>query len=360
MLDVKPLIDETLPDAEQVVRSRFPASAIGILHKVMRNPMRKVCAEAGDIAYEDGRPIAFQAFSGREMFFGREHVRGNVGGMTVICAGASVEAMIDIGAAARKNRIGHEMGFGNTQCAATEKMAVKAKATLGPNSCCWYRYRPVRWLNFIWYCFSRKVLKRPIPDWPDFDAFRIRDFSVRFEDGEVQRLLSFDERFDDFWSQYVATNQGLVCSRTVEELNWIFGEEVKSGQAVILGYFTRDRLDGYVILKSGSSAGRRWQIMDWIALGNDKKILDRLLAAGCRYLRKCTPAMLVESIGYPTFVQDILKRHLPFKRFAGNNFFSYGYRKHKDGDTTFKDACESVIDTEKSWFFGPYDGDMCM
>lgn len=359
-MDVKELTDSTYSDAEKVVRNRFPESAVGILQKEMRNPMCRQHACVGDIAYDDGNPICFQAFVLRGLLLGARKCLGHVAGMTVLASEAPVEALIDVKAASVSHRVDYEIGFGNTLCKATEKMAKRHKDKFGPVSCTYWRFNPIRKLSFLWYCFSRKVLKRPIPDWPDFDAFKIRDFSVRFEDAEVRRLLSFDEKFDDFWSRYVATNQGLVCSRTVEELEWIFGEEVKSGRAVVLGYFTCDRLDGYVILKSGSSAGRRWQVMDWIALKNDKKILDRLLAAGCKYLRKCTPAMLVESIGYPTFVQDILKRHLPFKRFAGNNFFSYGYRKHKDGNTTFKDACEAVIDTEKSWFFGPYDGDMCM
>ena len=360
MIEVKPLTEETFLDAEQVVRSRFPESAIAILNKVMRNPMRKVCVEAGDIAYEDGRPVAFQALSGRSMFLGRESFRGNVGGMTVIREGASVEAMIDVRAAACKDRIGNKMGFGNTLCKVTEKMSRRAKDTLGPESCCFWCFRVIRPLDFGWYCFLRKVLKRPVPNWKKFESLTAKSF--RCCDGicVVERILSFDPRFDDFWARYVQGNEGLVCSRTAEELNWIFGEEVRDGRAVVLGLSEDEKLNGYIILKDGGGSGRRWQLIDWVALGNDMGRLDALLSAGCRFLRQRTPAMLFESIGFPMFIQDVIRRHLPFRRFAGNNFFSYGYRKPKTLGKKFAEKCETVINTEKSWFFGPYDGDMCM
>ena len=360
MIVVKPLTESTLEDAETVVRSRFPPVACQILQKEMRNPLRRICKEVGDIAYYDGKPVCFQAFIARQMFFKTEMLFANVGGMTVLAPNAPVEALIDVRAASVKNRIGHKMGFGNTLCKATEKMAKRHKDKFGPVSCTCWRFKPIRLLSFFRYCFAMKVLKHPIPVWADFDTLKISKFEVRDKNYIVRRLLVFDGLFADFWRRYVEKNQGLVCSRTVEELNWIFGEEVKSGRAILLGYFTDNRLEGYVVLKCGSSACRRWQIIDWIALENDKAILDRLLAAGCKFLRKHTPAMLLESIGFPMYVQDVLKRHLPFSRAAGNNFFSYGYRKPKTEGKTFAENCEAVINTEKSWFFGPYDGDMCM
>ena len=359
-MQVVNLSEKTVSDAEAVVRDRFPESAVAILRKVMRNPARRLYDGCGDIAYDDGRPICFQAFVLRRLAWCGDECWGHVGGMTVLASGAPVEALIDVRAASIHHQVEYRIGFGNTQCAATEKMAVKAKATLGPESCCWYRYRPVRWLDFIWYCFSRKVLKRPIPNWSKFDSVGAKPF--RRVDGSrvVERVMSFDARFDDFWSRYVQENEGLTCSRTVEELEWIFGEEVRDGRAVVLGLFEDGKLNGFLVLKDEGTSGRRWQLMDWVALGNDAGRLDALLAAGCRFLKRRTPAMLVESIGFPTFIQPVLKRHLPFRRYAGNNFFSYGYRGRKTTGKAFADACEAVIDTPKSWFFGPYDGDMCM
>ena len=360
MIEIKALTEDTLHDAEYVVRARFPESAITILHKVMRNPLRNLCAEVGDLAYENGRPAAFQAFLGRKMFLKHERMLGNVGGMTALCENASVEAMIDIRAAANKDRIGQRLVFGNTQCAATEKMAKKAKAILGPESCCWFRYRPVRLWSFVWYCFSRKVLKRPIPNWAKFDLLGAQPFRWIVGGCVIERVSSFDARFDEFWTRYVAGNEGLVCSRTVEELEWIFGDEIRNGRVVVLGLFEKELLNGYLVLKDEGESGRRWQVMDWVALGNDATRLDALLAAGCRFLKSRTPAMLVESIGFPMFIQGVIKKHLPFRRYAGNNFFSYGYRKPKTEGKEFAEKCEAVINTPKSWFFGPYDGDMCM
>lgn len=69
MIETRPLIETTLQDAESVVKSRFPPEACDILHKEMRNPLRRVCNEVGDIAYDDGMPVCFQAFIARQMFF---------------------------------------------------------------------------------------------------------------------------------------------------------------------------------------------------------------------------------------------------------------------------------------------------
>lgn len=360
MIEVKPLTEETQSDAQKVISARFPTSALVVLDKVLRNPARRICSEVGDIAYDDGRPVGLQALIGKKIYLGRCSSYANVGGLTVLLEDAPVEAMIDIKAASLKNRLKNLIGFGNTLCAATEKMARKAKDSFGPESSCWYRYRPVRWFDFGWYCFSRKVLKRPIPNWAKFDSLSVKPFRWRFGDFVVERVLSFDSRFDEFWSRYVESNEGLVCSRTVEELEWIFGDEIRNGRAVVLGLLEKGQLNGYLVLKDEGESGRRWQVMDWVALGNDAKRLNALLAAGCRFLKSRTPAMLVESIGFPTFIQEVIKKHLPFMRYAGNNFFSYGYRKPKTEGKEFAEKCEAVINTPKSWFFGPYDGDMCM
>lgn len=361
MIVTKPLIDETLIDAEAVVKSRFPPVACDILRKEMRNPLRRICNEVGDIAYNDGKPVCFQAFIARQMFFKDEKVFANVGGMTVLAPEAPVEALIDVKAAAVKNRIGNKIGFGNTLCKATEKMSRRHKDLFGPEACCYWRFRVIRPLDFLWYCFSRKILKRPIPKWKLLDAKNDEPFSRSGDFWEIRKMRQIaPDEFDGFWRRYVEKNEGLVCSRTAEELDWMFGEEIKDGRCVMLVDYVDGLLDGYIILKDGSRAGRRWQIIDWVALENSKSILDRLLKVACCFLRQRTPAMLLESIGFPTFIQPVLKRYLSYRRFAGNNFFSYGYRNRKTTGKEFAEACEMVIDTEKSWFFGPYDGDMCM
>ena len=57
---------------------------------------------------------------------------------------------------------------------------------------------------------------------------------------------------------------------------------------------------------------------------------------------------------FPSFVQPLLKRYLPHERRVGNNAFSWSCAK------PLRERLEAVVDTPKSWFFGPYDGDLVM
>jgi hypothetical protein len=153
--------------------------------------------------------------------------------------------------------------------------------------------------------------------------------------------------FDDFWHRYCETNEGLVSSRSAEELEWIFNDRLASGEIVILGEFKGEDLVGYVALKSASN-GKRWMIADWIAIKNDTTILVALLKSAVRFLRRKRGAVLLETIGFPDFAEPVLKRCLRFSRKARNNTFLW---KFLDGKTTIP---------PNSWFFGPYDGDRCM
>lgn len=356
MIDVKPLIDETLPDAEQVVRARFAESTIDILHKVMRNPMRRVCAEAGDIAYEDGRPVCFQACILRRLYLGQEEFIGKAGGMTSSVEGASEAAFIDVRLAANKVRMGSRMGFGNSCNQLSASLVPKSKKMhAGSESCSRYLWRAIRPVECALYFIRRKLLKGNLPQWRDYSTLGSADWRVERRGLSVRRVMGVEKGFYDVLTeQQRACNRGVFCSRTAEEIDWIFGERIRSGEAVVLGAYRDDDPVGYILLRSDKKA-KRWKIHDWFAAGNDKSVLEELVRSALHYLRQETPAMMLEVEGFPTWIQPVLKRYLPFVRKMGFNQFCWGTR-----DKELRSQLEADLDSPKSWFFGPYDGDECM
>jgi len=171
----------------------------------------------------------------------------------------------------------------------------------------------------------------------------------------VHRIMSLDEvDIDGFWKNYLKSNRGLVCSRTKDELNWAFGDEMKSGAVHMLAYIRGGEMLGYVVLRSRDERRLvRWMVVDWIADGDNREILGELLYGAKRHLQTITEAAFVEVIGYPMFVQDLIRTVFPYCRKAPGNSFSY-----RIDDENLRAKFENV--KEVSWFFGAYDGDRCL
>ena len=347
MIEVKELVEENLADAEKVIRTRFGENGVAVVRAFMRNPVRKDWPAAGYLAFCDGIPQAFEGFTLRRMFLAGEPIVGKVGGLTCAVPGADETAYVEVRLQNNRSYAGCVVFFGNSQNANTAFLTRKYKnAHPGPESCSRYLWRAVRPLDCLAYFLRRKMLKKDIPDWPAFDTLRSRDFPGRV----VEEFPSF---FDRLTARYAASNEGLVCSRSGEEIDWLFGERIRDGRSVVLGTSDAEGPTGAIIVGSDRMA-RRFMIQDWIAVGNDLRTLEALLRLACRFVKNCTPAMMLETMGFPSFVQPLLKRYLPHERDAGNNFFSWACAK------SLRERLEAVADTPKSWFFGPYDGDLVM
>lgn len=360
-MDTKPLTEITYTDAAEVILDRFGEGALHVLDLVMRNPLRKLCPDAGDIVYDDGKPVCFQACMLRRLYNGKTEVFGKVAGLTCLKTGAPAEAYIDVRIAASRPRHGSVIGFGNSQNAesaySAHRMASKKNPTTfeGPESCTRFLWRAVRPLECIAYFIRRKIFKAGLPNWKEYSTLSSADYEVKYGELVIRRLMEIKpEFFDVLMAEYLKTNEGLFCSRTAEEVEWIFGERVKNGQCVLLGAFKEGNPVGYIVARSKPDA-KRWQILDWFALENSSKILESLLAELCIFLKRKTPAMMLEVIGFPTAAQPILKRYLPHVRQTGHNAFSWG-----SGNKEFRESVMPIIDTSKSWFVGPYDGDECL
>lgn len=124
----------------------------------------------------------------------------------------------------------------------------------------------------------------------------------------------------------------------------MFGARLKTGECVMFGEFEEERLLGYLILKP-THGGRRWMVADMIALEDDAEVMTRLIKSAVRYARKTGGTFFLECVGFPAFAARAIARGLPWGRKAPNNSFIY--------------KADFEI-PERSWFFGPYDGDRCM
>lgn len=346
----------TLDDALTLVRERFPAHAQEIARQALENPSLSDGMGSGAIGYRDGRPVALQLGMPRKVYLGQDQILGLVGGMTCKalkgCPLSVLLETIDRGCPLGGNV---KISFGNTCCSSTSQMDEVNGAILGPASCTNFRYAVIRVIDFVQYVIRRKIFRMGIPHWDD--ALPVGNaWSRRVGDIEVKREFSFcTESLSSFWTRYLRGNKGLVASRTPEELAWIFNDRLVKSQCVLLGAYTRNECVGYIILTSPSASARRWCIGDMIALRNDAEIISVLLSSAKRFLRRCTPAFLFETIGFPMCIQDTIALHMPFKRKVNCNFFSYAF-----ADQDWKDRYSKLINSSVSWFFGPYDGDMCM
>ena len=360
-METKGLTEKTYDDAKAVVLDRFDESAVAVLDAVMKNPMRKICEEAGDIVYDNGVPVCFQSCMLRRLYLGDKELFGKVAGLTCLKKGAPVEAYLDVRAAAMKPGVGSTIGFGNSQNAESafvaHRLAKKKNPTTfeGPESCTRFLWRAIRPFDCLMYFVRRKVLKGALPDWKEFSTLSSANYEAKRGNLTIRRLMEVKaEFFDVLMAEYLKANEGLVCSRTAEEVEWLFGERIKKGLCVALGVYKDEEPVGYIIARSNSFA-RRWQILDWFALGNKSEFLEASLAELCVFLKRNTPAMMLESVGFPMWVQPLLMRYLSHKRELGHNAFSWGC-----GYKDFRESVLPIIDSPKSWFFGPYDGDECM
>ena len=369
MFTVRPLTEETLQSAMSVVESRFGSGGINALRIDMANPIRREFPVAGHIVFKDETPVAFEASILRRMFFRGEPFLGRVGGLSCRRKNAPLRAFLfalaEVEAFVENLPHGRRLSFGNSLCRETAATAcLNDSCGRVPMSCStvlerrirripWLMLRLRYWLQRV----RRKLFKIGLAEkeWPEFSTLHSSGYEVQREGLRVKRLMEFrTDLFDGLMARYLETNTGLVSSRTAEELEWLFGERVRNGRAVLLGAFEKGEHVGYVIV-DGGVASRHWRIVDWFALRNDVLTLEALLKTACCFLKSETPAITLSCEGFPTFVQPLISKYLPHRTTRPYSVFSWTCGK----DAAFQAELEKIIDTPQSWFFSPYDGDAC-
>lgn len=356
MEDIRCLDERTLNDALSVVCSRFNESACQQVRKLLGNPMRRICHEVGDIAYESGNPVVFQAAIPRQGYVRDKAFLGIAGGLLVSKRGASPASVLSLMQKTNAPRHGSVVVFGNTAIPVSIKLnRMLGVDGLGCPSCGIVRFAVLRWGLFLDFLLHGR-LPSFLVRFADWLGVLIQPFFFRRDRSHTVgcRLDAFDsERFDGFWSDYLKKNDGVVLSRTAEELGWMFGEDVDTGRNLLFVREDGSRLCGYIVVRAMNAERTRWMVADWIALENDRDILSDLLRDAVLGLRQIKSAAFLECIGFRMDVQDVIHRHLPFSRRAPNN--STNYKAHTP---EMKQSMENADRT--GWFFGPYDGDRCM
>ena len=349
--EYKPFTEETLADALKVVGERFAPPAIEMTKRILRNPLRKVCADAGTIGYRDGRPVAFQAAMLRRLYFGRKPILGVVGGMTCkVKKACPLSVLLETIDRAAAPRAGSVMNFGNTCGMETSQMDEAGGGHVGPESCHGYLWKAIRPLKLLAYLLRTKVLKCKCVDEKDYRCEV--DFHKRAGEIEIKRLREVSPSFFDvLMAEYLKTNEGLVCSRSAEEIDWIFGDRIRSGKCVVLAAYKASAPIGYIILTT--HGGKFWGCGDLFALRNDANITRLMIKTACKFLR-CTPAIIFKLRGFSSSIRSTLISILPHFRREPFNAFSWSLY-----DKSLEQSLLPVIDTSGSWFFGPYDGDSC-
>ena len=320
---VAELSESRMNDVKELIGDRFGQTSVRLLEYFADNPTQEG-RPLGEVAYEGGRLMAFRAALRRRMYLKQELVYGSVGAMLVARQDASPVQIANLLKRNVAPREGSSIFFANTSNSASVKLNQMVGVDgEGPASCAVSRFA---------------ITYMP-------KAFR---FLVRNPSARVLRTID-PAVFDGFWGRYLKSNVGLVTSRSAKELQWMFGGLLATGECVLLGAFSGQELVGYIIFKKQGGHFERWVVADWIALENNRKILKQLLVSAVRYLRKYTDAFMLQSVGFPDFVQPIIKWRMPFwKRCASMTFI---WKAH--GDRLAKIP-------EGSWFFGPYDGDRGM
>lgn len=356
MVDIRCFDEETLDDVLVIVRDRFSESACQQVRKLLGNPMRRICPETGDVAYEDGRAVVFQAAIPRRGYVRDKPFLGIANALLASKRGTSPVSLIELLESAAVPKHGTAVVFSNTAIPVSMKLGrMLGVDGEGCPSCGVVRFAVLRWGDFINFCLHGHMpsLLVCLCNWL---GCLVRPLFFRRQRSKTAgvRLRAFDQKlFDEFWTEYLKQNDGVVLSRTAEELEWMFGEDIATGRNLLFAREDGDHLRGYIVVRAMNKDRTRWMVADWIALANDRDVLSDLLRDAVRGLYHTTSAAFLECVGFRMDVQDVIHRHLPFSRQAPNNSSSYNAHTHE-----IKQALEMA--DRSGWFFGPYDGDRCM
>lgn len=356
-IELKPFTNATLDDAKYVVRSVFGENACNKLETIIRNPALEEVpgSDCGEVLYIDGKPAGFNAAVLRKVYYKNIPFWGISGSTLCLLPEARKEmACVDLMKKIVAPRFGSKMFFGNS----ANKKGLRITHAFGidgrvPDTTAHKRIAVVRPFLFALYLLRSKVLKireyspsRRAIDYGKAKEIKISGFCVK-----VIESCS-DGVFDSFWADYLATNKGYVCSRSTNELKWLWQERLVAGRILAAGAYLNGALRGYVVF-AADVTGRAWHVFDLIAIDNDRATISATLCGGLKLLKQITPATHCDVTGFPDFVQPAIAKSFRIRRNLSNNQFTWKF--HASDGPTFEE-----LNSKNSWFFGPYDGDICM
>ena len=356
-------LDETLlAAAGEVVAERFCPEAAKMLRRLFANPALEPGDDIGSVVCDGDRVVGVSGAIARRLYFGRESLRGINGGFLSMRRDAPATLLFALLKHSHRPREGNVLFYSNTCSPATAKIkpCVGVK-NHGPESWTCVRYAVLRHYPAFRRRVARKLgltLPKRLPFFaaPVSPLDCVRDGRVFAADrGLVVRAKQGFGWADEFFEKYLSGNDGVTGSRTTRELEWFFGDSVATGKSIAIAAEGTGGVEGYVVASPCMYDPERWLVVDAIALGNSAETLGLLFLAAKRAVLACSGASRLEVIGFPDLARHVVERHFPRSRPTPCNEFAWGF-----SDPDSAQRCESAIAAGKGWFFGPYDGDLCL
>lgn len=353
MAEIVDLTSANLSTALEVVRECFGGDGACLqVKRAFDNPDVPMNMSPGDVAVENGKVLGCQIGYPKFVYFGKTKFLCSTAGCLCLKPGISPVVLLDLIERTMTHRTG-KFYFVNTACNAAGKTNELLGAKWGPNTFEYTRFGVVNKLKAGLFIFKRKILKVKTVGKKVLVPLN-KTYNKNIYGKTISRFSSINsEVFDVFWEKYVNSNEGVVSSRSSADLCWMFGERLSMGEVLGLGCYCDEKMYGYIILSQSDSYGdMRWEIADMIAINNNVEIIDSLLKGAVNFLRKHTAAQMLESTGFPTWIQPVLSKYMPHKRPQGRQPALYRFL-----DKVLADEWEEKLDCQQSWFWGPYDGD---
>lgn len=355
-LAFKPLTEETAEDFKRVVRARFAPGVERQVDTLLTNPLREYCASVGDIAYEMGEPACVQGAMLRRLYVRQTPYLMLNGSMFAKIPKASPISVFGIMRRTDTARGGLLFSFANTMVTASSEIGSALKLGIkgvpGPRSWLVQRFVPIHFISCFWTRFRSIHPRLPAFHWKDFSLSQ-EDYRRSLGGGlSIQRYGEIDDTsFGSFWQSYLSGNDGLLTSRSPEDLRWMYQLRIKSGEVVVLGLTHDGLLKGYIVFRKDDRQGKCWSVLDMIALNNDSVYLRALMRESVRFLKRCTPAMELTISGFPQWIQPTIARIFWCKKKRFHNPSSFSVY-----DAAMEDLL-NLVDSNVGWFGGPADGD---
>lgn len=346
MICCKPYTEATAADFRGLFADRFDADA-SILDEVLANPARADRPETGLIAYgERGEVVGVMGMMPRVVYWRQTRQMAAAAVAMAVRKDADRSFFTDFIRDAVVATKADIMVANTTIPGSRKRFREAIGISDGPASCAAIRERVLH--GRLGRLLRALRGRRSLPD----GNVRI----MASEGVEFARERTIDApAFDRFWTRYLETNRGLVSSRTAAELGWIFARGLASGETVLVTARRNGALVGHLFCRRTDETASCWRIADMIAVDNDLAVLDALISATERFLRRFTPAACFQVTGFPQGVQPLLERRFPASHPIGFNKCVW---------KCLNENAESLLggwtDDGRSWYGCPYDGDMCL
>lgn len=340
---IEPLSEANAEDFWAVMQEYFDPESRRYLDILLTNPIRREVSFCGSIAYQaENRPFCIFGNLLRRAYCRQRPIVVSVGSTMALSRGKSNTVVGDI----VKRTLCQDFvdaSFTNTASrAAVRRISEATCGSFGVRAYAADRLFEIRTRGLLERLLRRlgRLLKIE-PLW---------QLSKKLMPPAIS-----SEEWDRFWAAYLAENEGLVTSRTSEEMDWIFGARRQARRLVVLPLREANRLVGAIHIEPTNREATVWRVVDLIALKNDVARLRALIRLAKDFIRTRTPAAAFKITGFPAWVQPLLAEEFPVELPIDHNRSVW-----KMFAPELAEAYGKLDEIPNSWYGLTYDGDGCL